>query len=91
MKSRYLMVLGAGVASIAMATSAYAQDAQADDAGIGDIVVTAQKRAENVQDIPIAISAVNSEYLQSRGINSIDTLGHDQAVGSWGAGCRSRS
>jgi len=58
-----------------LATPAMAQDVAADDAGIGDIVVTAQKRAENVQDIPIAISAVNSEYLQSRGVSSIDTLG----------------
>lgn len=57
-------------------TSAWAQEAEAEnDAGIGDIVVTAQKRAENIQDVPIAISAVGSEYLESRGISSIDRLG----------------
>lgn len=75
MKTRHLVLLGAGVASIAFASPVFAQDVAADDIGIGDIVVTAQKRAENVQDIPIAISAVSSEYLQTRGITSIDTLG----------------
>jgi len=43
--------------------------------GIGDIVVTAQKRSENVQNVPIAISAVSSAYLDSRGVDSIDKLG----------------
>lgn len=42
---------------------------------MGDIIVTAQKRAENIQDVPIAISAVTGEFLESRGITSIDNLG----------------
>lgn len=75
MKTRHLLFLGASVATMALAPAALAQEAETQDAGIGDIVVTAQKRAENVQDIPIAISAVSSQYLQSRGISSIDTLG----------------
>ena len=61
-----------------IAAPAVAQDATADkanDAGIGEIVVTAQKRAENVHDVPIAISAVSGQFLQSRGITSIDNLG----------------
>ncbi|MFM7028250.1 MAG: TonB-dependent receptor [Chakrabartia sp.] len=75
MKIHLLISLGASVASLALAPAAMAQETASDDAGIGDIVVTAQKRAENVQDIPIAISAVSSAYLESRGISSIDTLG----------------
>lgn len=46
-----------------------------DDYGIGAIVVTAQKRSENIQDVPIAISAVSEQYLESRGVDSIDKLG----------------
>ncbi|MBU6252739.1 MAG: TonB-dependent receptor, partial [Alphaproteobacteria bacterium] len=65
----------AGVAALALTQPAFAQDDNAADGGIGDIIVTAQKRAENVQNIPIAISAVSSDYLQARGIASIDTLG----------------
>lgn len=56
-------------------THAFAQEDTSDDsAGIGDIVVTAQKRSENVQDVPIAISAIGSEFIESRGITSIDAL-----------------
>ncbi|WP_231730031.1 TonB-dependent receptor [Novosphingobium sp. Fuku2-ISO-50] len=43
--------------------------------GVGEIVVTAQKRSENIQNVPIAISAVSGQYLETRGITSIDNLG----------------
>ncbi|OHT20456.1 TonB-dependent receptor [Edaphosphingomonas haloaromaticamans] len=73
---------GASLLALAMAfgiVPALAQetaaDAPAGNGGLEDIVVTAQKRSENVQQVPIAISAVNSEYLQSRDISSIDQLG----------------
>src|SRR3546814_15937129 len=46
---------------------AAAQD-DAGSGGIQDIVVTAQKRAENVQDIPIAINALGGEALAERRI-----------------------
>ena len=71
-----LLRLATLLASTAMAMPAIAQDTALEDTGgIGDIVVTAQKRAENVQDVPLAISAVSSEYLESRDISSIDRLG----------------
>jgi len=44
------------------------------EGGIGDIVVTAQKRAENVQDVPIAISAFTSQALQERAVGSVAQL-----------------
>ena len=73
MKAIRIAMLCAGTA---MAMPAIAQETAAQDSGgIGDIVVTAQKRAENVQDVPLAISAVSSEYLESRDISSIDRLG----------------
>lgn len=62
-------------AAVVTSSPAFAQSDDGAEAGIGDIVVTAQKRSENVQDVPIAISAVGSEYLESRGISSIDSLG----------------
>lgn len=42
--------------------------------GINEIVVTAQKRAENVQDVPIAISAFNAEALQERAVGDVSQL-----------------
>ena len=38
----------------ALATPAYAQDAPAvDEGGIRDIIVTAQRRSENIQSVPV--------------------------------------
>ena len=68
----------AALGALALAMPAFAQETAPppeDQGGIGEIIVTAQKRAENIQDVPIAISAVSSEYLESRGITSIDSLG----------------
>lgn len=62
-------------AAFVSTTPAVAQDEGVSGDGLGEIIVTAQKRAENIQDVPIAISAVGSEYLESRGISSIDGLG----------------
>ncbi|MEQ8309515.1 MAG: TonB-dependent receptor [Sphingopyxis sp.] len=40
-----------------------------------EIVVTAQRRAENLRDVPVAVTAIGSDYLQKRGIDSIDNIG----------------
>ena len=53
--------------------NAAAVEAQ-DNGGIAEIIVTAQKRAENVQNVPIAISAFTSEALQERAIGSVAQL-----------------
>lgn len=78
-KGGILMRLFSTVSFVALAalaaSPAYAQETAQADEGIGDIVVTAQKRAENLQDVPIAISALGSAYLESRGVDSIDKLG----------------
>ncbi len=62
------------VLAIAIATPAYAQDAAEQQGGIREIVVTAQKRAESVQDVPIAISAFDSAALRERAIADVSGL-----------------
>jgi len=42
--------------------------------GLEDIIVTATRQATNLQDTPIAITAVTSEALQERGITNIGDL-----------------
>ncbi len=55
-----------GLSAIAMAAPAYAAEAAAEDTGgIAEIVVTAQKKAENLQDVPISVAAIGSETLES--------------------------
>ncbi|MEQ1508890.1 MAG: TonB-dependent receptor [Sphingopyxis sp.] len=54
------------------ATAAQAQVQPEDDSST-DIVVTAQKRSESIQDVPIAVTAISGDQLVDRGIrNSVD-------------------
>lgn len=55
--------------------AAYAQAAQADDdSGDEPIIVTATLRAMDVQDIPLAVTAVAPEALEREGVSDIKTL-----------------
>jgi iron complex outermembrane receptor protein len=42
--------------------------------GLEDIVVTAQKRSESLQKVPLAITAVTSEQLERSGINDLSGI-----------------
>lgn len=42
----------------------------AQNSGIGVILVTAQRRSENLQDVPIAVSAFSAEQLQAKGVGN---------------------
>ena len=62
------------------AQTAHAQDAGGEDAeqgnarqgGIQEIVVTATKRTEDLQDVPVAVQAINSESLDQLGVSTFD-------------------
>ena len=58
-----------GLAAIG-AAPAFAQEAQADDYGVEEIVVTAQRTAQSLQDVPIAVTAFSAEALQRQQINN---------------------
>lgn len=71
------------IAAAAFAVPAFAQTAApqesasmtpAEDTGIVDIVVTARKRSESMQAVPIAISAVAGEQLEQRDVKSVMDL-----------------
>src|SRR3546814_8732088 len=64
-----LFVATSMVAVIA-AVPAQGQEAGAIEAA-GEIVVTAQKRVQNVQDVPISIAVVSGEELQEQGSASL--------------------
>jgi iron complex outermembrane receptor protein len=68
---------GIGVLALAIAMPAMAQETAAaatDDTGYADIVVTAQKREENLQKVPAAISVVTGEQLDQRGVINVTSL-----------------
>lgn len=55
--------------------SAIAQEARPDDeAGNQDIIVTAQRRAETLQSVPITIAAFSSEMVEASGSDDITDL-----------------
>ncbi len=41
---------------------------------VDDIVVTAQKRSERLQDVPVSISVLNTETLETQGVNNVLAL-----------------
>lgn len=46
----------------------------ADQASLEEVVVTAQRRTENLQDVPIAVSVLSGDALTNKGVNSIVEL-----------------
>lgn len=50
--------------------SALAQERTTDAIGLEEVVVTAQRRAERLQDVPVAVSAFTAADIASRGIAS---------------------
>ncbi|MFD2137950.1 TonB-dependent receptor [Novosphingobium resinovorum] len=67
--------LGAVALLAITATTAHAQDAQATDApqasgNLGsDIIVTAQRRPERLQDVPVAVTAFSEEMIRNLNLN----------------------
>src|SRR5690606_19328098 len=55
--------------------TAWAQDATPEPASVLDeIIVTAQKRAQNLQDVPIVVTVLNQQLLQDAGVRDIKDL-----------------
>lgn len=55
-------------------SSLCAARAQGDGGTLEEVVVTAQKRVESLQDVPLAISANSGDKLADAGINKIEVL-----------------
>jgi iron complex outermembrane receptor protein len=55
--------IAVAISALAFSTSAFAQ--------LEEVLVTAQKREQSLQEVPIAISAVSGELLEQTGVNTI--------------------
>lgn len=82
MKSSFATSVLAGVSLLAFSAPAFAQGQQAAAStaqgapagGLEEIVVTAQKRAENLQSVPISVAAVSGAALERQKITNIAGL-----------------
>jgi iron complex outermembrane receptor protein len=76
MKTKALLLGSAMIIAPLMAcSSANAQTATTPvDSDPNEIIVTANKRAENIQDVPITITAVSGEALADSGVKSLQDL-----------------
>ena len=72
-QSRFVFGLMATSSLAALAVPALAQEAD-DSVGLDEIVVTAQKREQNLQDVPIAISAISADKVERLGIRDARDL-----------------
>ncbi|HEY8518887.1 MAG TPA: TonB-dependent receptor [Gammaproteobacteria bacterium] len=64
----------AGVSIVALPGTSVAQDDAAARAGLEEITVTARRREESLQDVPVAISAYGEFELEQRGIDELGQL-----------------
>lgn len=67
------MALSMGLAQPVLAQEA-APQAAAQEGGLTDIVVTARKREESVQDVPVAVTALSAELIQRQDLTSIEKI-----------------
>lgn len=73
--SQFLATTALTAAAFAGASPALAQDAQTgaeEQSGVGTIIVTAQRREEDIQDVPVSVTAINSDAL-----TAINSTGQD--------------
>ncbi|WP_169333637.1 TonB-dependent receptor [Novosphingobium nitrogenifigens] len=63
-----------GMAIIASGAHAHAQEQPASASEGGDIVVTAQKRSESAQKVPLSMTVLSAEDLEKRGVQSVYDL-----------------
>jgi len=55
-------------------TAAQEQAGDAGGGGLQDIVVTARKRSESAQDVPVSVTAISSEMVQRQDLTSIEKI-----------------
>jgi iron complex outermembrane recepter protein len=60
-------LLGGTAIALSVAMPAFAQNAADEDTASNEIVVTAQKREQSIQDVPVAVSVISGAALEQQG------------------------
>jgi len=76
MSKRYLStgvsaLLSASLVTI-LAPVAVAQERGSQVSGIEEVIVTARKREENLQDVPLSVTAISAQQIEQQGIKDIE-------------------
>lgn len=70
MKAHKHTLLSVAIA-VSLTAPVFAQDAEP---ALEEVLVTAQKRVQNLRDVPISVNALSSEKIESAGITSIERI-----------------
>jgi iron complex outermembrane receptor protein len=70
-----ILLLAGAAAAVAQEAPATTAQPTAEVGGLAEIVVTAERRSENIQSVPIAVSAFTADQLQARNLTDVRTLG----------------
>lgn len=70
----FLGAAGVAAAADAGAGAAGGPADSADDSGLQEILVTARRRAEDLQSVPVAVTAVTADAIQSQDVTSLEDL-----------------
>jgi iron complex outermembrane receptor protein len=74
MNRRAVLGVTTVLACIAAAVPLLAQAADTDEGGLSEVVVTATRREERLQDVPISVTAFSQEKLDAQGLRNMDDL-----------------
>jgi outer membrane receptor protein involved in Fe transport len=70
----------AAIVAALSAGCAISASAQEEQGALEEIVVTAAKREQSLQDVPIAVAALSAEALQNAGVQNISDVSHQVPV-----------
>ncbi|MEW5686090.1 MAG: TonB-dependent receptor [Pseudomonadota bacterium] len=70
---RTILITGAAAAALLAAAPAWAQTGGEEAVSLGELVVTAQKREEKLQDVPAAVSVLTGDAIAARGSVSLES------------------
>ena len=62
------------ITSVLASSAVTAQERGKQPSGLEEIVVTATRREQSLQDVPLSVSAISAENLIARGVNSLSDL-----------------
>ena len=64
-----------GISNVTLAQTAPATDTEAaKPVEVSEVVVTAQRRAERIQDVPITVAAISADQMRAAGVESVQDL-----------------